>query len=146
MVLEKCKAENLVLNWENCHFMVCEGIVLGHRVSEEGLEVDKAKISTIENLAPLMNVKGVRSFLCHASFYRRFIKDFSKIVRPLCRLLEKDAAFVFDEACLDAFIEIKKRLITAPIASDWNVPFEIMCDASDFAIGAVLGQRHEKIV
>ena len=68
-------------------------------------------------------------------------------MRPLCRLVEKDAAFVFNEACLDAFIEIKKRLIAAPImvSSDWNIPFEIICDASDFAVGAILGQRHEKI-
>ena len=69
-VLKRCKAENLVLNWEKCHFMVCEGIVIGHRVSKEGLEVDKAKISTIENLAPPTNVKGVRSFLGYAGFYR----------------------------------------------------------------------------
>ena len=127
--------------------MVCEGIMLGHRVSKEGLEIHKAKISTIENLAPPLKVKGVSSFLGHAGFYRRFIKGFSKIVRPLCRLLEKDAAFVFDEACLDAFIEIKKRLILflIMIAPDWNIPFEIMCDANDFAIGVVLGQHHENI-
>ena len=94
-----------------------------------------------------MNAKGVRSFLGNAGFCRRFIKEFSKIVRPLCRLLEKDATFVFDEACLDAFIEIKKRLIAAPImvAPDWNAPFEIMCDANDFAIGSFLGQHHENI-
>ena len=72
--------------------------------------------------------------------------DFSKIVRPLCRLLEKDATFVFDEVCLDAFMELKKRLISAPImiVLDWNLPFEIMCDTSDFSITAILGQRHEK--
>ena len=94
-----------------------------------------------------MNVKGVRSFLGHAGFYRRFIKEFSKIMRQLFRLLEKDATFVFDEACLDAFIEIKKRLILAPImiTSDWHIPFEIICDVSNFDIGAVLEQRHEKI-
>ena len=94
-----------------------------------------------------MNVKGVMSFLVHAGFYRRFIKDFSKIVRPLCRVLEKDETFVFDEASLDALIEIKKRLISAPIMITpyWNIPFEIMCDSSDFAIKAILGQRHEKI-
>ena len=95
--------------------MVCEGIVFGHRVCKEGLEVDKSKISTIENLAPPMNVKWERSFLGHAGFYRRFIKDFSKIVRPLCILLEKDATFVFDGVCLDAFMKIKERLISAPI-------------------------------
>ena len=147
MVLDRCKVENLVLNWEKCHFIVCEGIVLGHRVSKEGLEVNKVKISTIENLTPLMNVKGVRSFLSHDRFYRRIIKDFSKIVRPSCRLLEKDTTFVFDKAYRHAFIEIKKRLISTSIiiAPDWNIPFDIMCDASDFAIGVVMEQRHEKM-
>ena len=76
IVLERCRDKNFVLNWEKCHFMVHEGIVLGHRISKEGLEVDKAKISAIENLVPPMNVKGIRSFLDHAGFYRWFIKDF----------------------------------------------------------------------
>ena len=106
-----------------------------------------AKISTIENLVPPMNVRGVRSFLGHVGFYRMFIKDFSKIVRPLCRLLEKDATFVFDEACLGSFMEIKKRLISALIMSspNWSLPFEIMCDTNDCTIRAVLVQHHDKI-
>ena len=79
--------------------MVCESIVLGHRVSKEGLEVDKAKISVIENIVPSMNVKRVGSFLGHAGFYQRFIRDFSKIARPLCQLLEKDTSFVLDDSC-----------------------------------------------
>jgi hypothetical protein len=79
-------------------------------------------------------------------FYRRFIKDFSKILKPLTNLLQKDVPFVFDDDCKEAFETLKKALTTAPIAqpSDWNLPFEIMCDASDFAIGAVLGQRVDK--
>ena len=99
-ILERCKANNLVLNWEKCHFMVCKGIILGHRVSKEELEDDKEKIFTIENLALPMNVKGARSFLGHAGFYRRLIKDFSKIVKPLCRLLEKEAPFLSDKLSL----------------------------------------------
>ena len=84
-----------------------------------------------------MNVGGIRNFLVHKGFYRRFIKDFSQIVIPLCRLLHKDATFVFDKACLDAFIEIKKSLISTAImiALDWNLPFEIIFDASDFLLG-----------
>ena len=96
---------------------------------------------------PPTTVKGIRSFLGHAGFYRRFIRDFSKIARPLCRLLEKDNKFNFDESCQKAFEEIKFTLVEAPIMAkpDWNREFEIMCDASDFAMGAVLGQKDEKV-
>ena len=75
-VLQWCEEKHLVLNWEKCHFMVQEGIVLGHKVSARGIEVDKAKIEVIEQLPPPTNVKGIRRFLGHAGFYRRFIKDF----------------------------------------------------------------------
>ncbi|KAJ9548124.1 hypothetical protein OSB04_020667 [Centaurea solstitialis] len=128
---------------EKCHFMVREGIVLGHKISKDGLEVDKAKIDTISKLPPPTNIKGVRSFLGHAGFYRRFIQDFSKISRPLTKLLEKDAPFIFDEKCISAFETLKRHLTNAPIMvpPDWDQPFEIMCDASDYAVGAVLGQR-----
>ena len=123
--------------------MVQEGIVLGHRVSSNGIEVDRARIATIEKLPPPKNVKGIRSFLGHAGFYRRFIKDFSKLSKPLCNLLEKNSAFDFDDICLQAFNAIKEKLISAPVMTvpDWSQPFEVMCDASDFAIGAVLGQK-----
>nr|GEZ37890.1 reverse transcriptase [Tanacetum cinerariifolium] len=86
------------------------------------------------------------SFLGHAGFYRRFIQDFSKISRPMTHLLEKNTLFVFSEDCIQAFQTFKKKLTEAPIliASNWDLPFELMCDASDFAIGAVLGKRHEK--
>ena len=127
--------------------MVQEGIVLGHRISQKGIEVDKAKIETIEKLPPPTSVKGIRSFLGHAGFYRRFIKDFSKIAKPLCNLLEKDVPFNFTKECHKAFEILKQKLVSAPIivAPDWTLPFEVMCDASDFAVGAVLGQRKAKI-
>ena len=146
-VLQRCKDKQLALNWEKCHFMVTEGIVLGHKISATGLEVDQSKVSIIKTLAPPTTVKGIRSFLGHAGFYRRFIKDFSKIARPLCRLLEKETKFNFDDSCKAAFEEIKLRLVQAPIiaAPEWDQGFEIMYDASDFAMGAVLGQRKEKI-
>ena len=146
-VLQRCKDKQLALNWEKCHFMVTEGIVLGHKISATGLEVDQSKVSIIKTLAPPTIVKGIRSFLGHAGFYRRFIKDFSKVARPLCRLLEKDTKFNFDDSFQAAFEEIKIRLVQAPImaAPEWDQGFEIMCDASDFVMGAVLGQRNEKI-
>ena len=146
-VLQRCKDKQLALNWEKCHFIVTEGIVLGHKISATGLEVDQSKISIIKTLAPPITVKGIRSFLGHAGFYWRFIKDFSKIARPLCKLLEKDTRFNFDDSCKAAFEEIKSRLVQAPImaAPEWDRGFEVMCDASDFAMGAVLGKRKEKI-
>ncbi|KAJ9546801.1 hypothetical protein OSB04_019344 [Centaurea solstitialis] len=121
-----------------------EGIVLGHKISKDGFEVDKAKIDTISKLPPPTNIKGVRSFLGHAGFYRRFIQDFSKISRPLTKLLEKDAPFIFDEKCISAFETLKRHLTNAPIMvpPDWDQPFEIMCDASDYVVGAVLGQLY----
>jgi hypothetical protein len=147
MALQRCVEFNLVLNWEKCHFMVKEGIVLGHKISEKGIEVDRAKIEVIEKLPPPISVKGVRSFLGHAGFYRRFIKDFSKISSPLCKLLEKDAKFDFNDDCLKAFECLKEKLVEAPImvTPDWTLPFEVMCDASGVAVGAVLGQRKEKL-
>jgi len=146
-VLKRCRETNLVLNWEKCHFMVTEGIVLGHKISSRGIEVDKAKIDVIGKLSPPVNVKGVRSFLGHVGFYRRFIKDFSKIAKPLSNLLNKDKSFLFDDECLNAFETLKERLTSAPIitAPNWNFNFELMCDASDYAVGAVLGQRKNKI-
>ncbi|GJZ79646.1 reverse transcriptase domain-containing protein [Tanacetum coccineum] len=107
-MLKRCEDTNLVLNWEKCHFMCREGIVLGHKISKSGIEVDHAKVDVIAKLPHPTTVKGVRSFLGHA--------------------------------------DIKKKLTEAPIlvVPDWNLPFELMCDASDFAIGAVLGQRKMK--
>ncbi|GKC94981.1 reverse transcriptase domain-containing protein, partial [Tanacetum coccineum] len=145
-MLQRCEDTNLCLNWEKSHFMVKEGIVLGHKISKNGIEVDKAKVDVIAKLPHPTTVKGVRSFLGHAGFYRRFIKDFSKISRPMTHLLEKNTLFIFSNKCIQAFNTLKKKLNEAPIliAQDWDLPFELMCDASDFAIGAVLGQRHEK--
>ncbi|RVW56356.1 Retrovirus-related Pol polyprotein from transposon opus [Vitis vinifera] len=105
-VLNRCVEKDLVLNWEKRHFMVQQGSVLGHIISEKCIEVDKAKVELIVKLPSPTTIKGVRQFLGHAGFYRRFIKDFSKLSKPLCELL-------------------------------------VMCDASDFAIGAILGQRED---
>jgi hypothetical protein len=115
LVLVRCKEKNLVLNWEKCHFMVQQGIVLGHVISRQGIEVDKAKVDLISNLPPPRMVKEVRSFLGHAGFYRRFIQDFSKIAWPLCKLLVNEAPFIFDEDCKKAFGAMKAILTSTPI-------------------------------
>ncbi|XP_059277532.1 uncharacterized protein LOC132031565 [Lycium ferocissimum] len=138
---KRCEETNLVLNWEKGHFTVNEGIVLSHKISEKGIEVDQAKINVISKLPQPIFLKGVRSFLGHASFYRHFIKNFSKVANPMCKLLEKEAKFVFDEKYRKEFDELKERLTSAPIivSPDWSLPFELMCDSSGFAIGVVLG-------
>ncbi|GKE98561.1 reverse transcriptase domain-containing protein [Tanacetum coccineum] len=145
-MLQRCKDTNLCLNWEKSHFRVKEGIVLCHKISKNGTEVDKAKVDVIAKLPHPTTVMGVRSFLSHAGFYRRFIKDFSKISRPMTHLLEKNTSFIFSDDCIQAFNTLKKKLTEAPIliALNWDLPFELMYDASDFVTGAVLGQRHEK--
>ncbi|GKC70835.1 reverse transcriptase domain-containing protein [Tanacetum coccineum] len=133
-MLKWCEDTNLVLNWEKCHFMVKEGIVLGHKISKSGIEVDRAKVDVIAKLPHPTSVKGIRSFLGHVGFYRRFIQDFSKIARPMTYLLEKETPFIFLKECIEAFNILKKTLTEAPIlvAPDWDLPFEIMCDASDY--------------
>nr|GEZ53343.1 reverse transcriptase domain-containing protein [Tanacetum cinerariifolium] len=122
------------------------GIVLGNKISGKGIKIDKAKIDVIAKLPCPTNVKGVRSFLGHAGFYRRFIKDFSMISKPMTQFLMKDAKFDFFDDCKKVFNNLKEKLTTAPImiSPDWNVPFELMCGASDFTVGAVLGQRINK--
>ncbi|GJU39435.1 reverse transcriptase domain-containing protein [Tanacetum coccineum] len=113
-MLKRCEDTNLVQNWEKCHFMCKERIVLGHKISKSEIEVDQAKVDVIAKLPHPTTVKGVRSFL--------------------------DAPFVFSQDCIDAFETLKKKLTEAPIlvVPDWNLPFELMCDASDFAIGACI--------
>nr|GEV30913.1 hypothetical protein [Tanacetum cinerariifolium] len=108
----------------------------GHKISKSGIKVDSAKVDVIAKLPHPTTVKGVRIFLGHASFYRRFIQDFSKIARPMTHLLEKETPFVFSKDCIDAFETLKKKLNEAPIlvVLYWNLPYELMCDAIDFAI------------
>ncbi|GJV44224.1 reverse transcriptase domain-containing protein [Tanacetum coccineum] len=120
-MLQRCEDTNLMLNWEKCHFMVKEGIVLGHKISKTGIEVDKAKVDVI---------------------------DFSKIDRPMTHLLEKETPFIFSKECIEAFETLKLKLTQALIlvAPNWDLPFEIMCNASDFAVGAVLGQQFDVVI
>nr|GEX66146.1 reverse transcriptase domain-containing protein [Tanacetum cinerariifolium] len=124
----------------------CPYGTFGYKISKSGIEVDRVKVDVIAKLHHPTTVKGVRSFLGHAGFYQRFIQYFSKIARPMTHLLEKETPFVFSKDYVDAFDTLKKKVTEAPIlvVPDWNLPFELMCDASDFAIGAVLGQRKTK--
>jgi len=126
---------------ESCAQLGKNVIVLGHIVSSKGIEVDKSKIELIANLPTPKSVKDIISFLGHAGFYRRFIKDFSVISKPLCNLLKKKNVFEWTEQCEKAFVKLKNLLTSAPVIQppDWSLPFEIMCDASDYVIGAVLG-------
>ena len=119
-MLQCYEDENLVLNWEKYHFVVKEGIVLGHKVSGARLEDDNTKIDMISKLPPPTKVKGIRCFLGHAGFYRRFIKDFSKIACPLTKLLEKDIRFEFNDKCHKAFETIKEKLTCTPIITSLN--------------------------
>ena len=145
-ILEVCVRKRLVLCWEKSHFMVQEGVVLGHIVSSKGLEMDKANIEVIQNLLLPGTVRDLRSFLGHVGFYRRFIQDFTKVSKPLTTLLCKDKDFILDEEGKRAFTMLKQALIEAPIlqSPNWDLPFEIMCNALDYAVGVVLGQQLDK--
>nr|GEX72610.1 reverse transcriptase domain-containing protein [Tanacetum cinerariifolium] len=128
-----------------CTRHVPKGIVLDHKISKNGIEVDKTKDDVIAKLPHPTTVKGIHSFLGHAGFYRHFIQDFSKIARPMTRLLEKDTLFFFSKECVEAFQTLKIKLTKASIlvAPDWDLPFELTCDASDFAIAiSCLIQKH----
>ncbi|KAL1540749.1 hypothetical protein AAHA92_25059 [Salvia divinorum] len=145
VVLERCREKNSILNFEKCHFMVPKGIVLGHIVLERDIQVDQTKVEVISKLPYTTNQKDIHGFLGHAGFYRRFIKDFAKVAQQLTRLLQNDVEFIFDDTCKAAFQLLKDKLVSAPIirVPNWDLPFEVMCDASDYAVGAVLEQRIE---
>ncbi|CAN6455646.1 unnamed protein product [Victoria cruziana] len=132
-VLTRCEETNLVFLWKKSHFMVQEEIVLVHIVSERGIEVDKAKVEMIAKLALPTCVREVKFFWD--------MQDFSKISRPICDLLAKDLTFLFSKECMTSFEKLKEALSSVPIlrAPDWNLPFEIMCDASDYVISVIIG-------
>ena len=145
-ILDVCVKKRLVLSWEKSHFMVREGTVLGHLVSSKGLEVDKTKVEVIQDLALPTSIRELRSFLGHVGFYRRFIQDFAKVSKPLTSLLCQEKDFIIEEKGKHAFMQLKQALVEAPIlqSRNWDFPFDIMCDASDFAVGAILGQQIDK--
>jgi hypothetical protein len=146
-VLKRCIQAHLSLSTEKCHMMMSEGIVLGHFISSQGIQVDPSKIQVIKNLPIPKTQTEVRSFLGHAGYYRRFINFFSKIASPLFVLLMKNVEFKWTNSCQEAFNTLKHQLSTAPIlrGPDWTLPFHISSDASDTAIGAVLGQEENHL-
>ena len=109
--------------------------------------MDPVKIEGVLNWPEPSNVTDVQSFIGFVNFYRRFIKGFSQVASPLSHLLQKEAEFDFSSACKEAFVELKSRLISPPIlvAPNWELPFELSCDASNEALGAMLGQRHDSL-
>ncbi|GKA21080.1 reverse transcriptase domain-containing protein [Tanacetum coccineum] len=109
-MLKRYEDTNLVLNWEKCHFMRREGIMLGHKISKFGIEVDRAKVDVIAKLPHPTTVKGWLVVFVGHCLYRRFIQDFLKIARPMTHLLEKETPFVFSNKCIDAFETLKKKL------------------------------------
>ena len=142
-VLIQCKEHNLTLNSEKCFMLMQEGVVLGHFISAERIQVDPTKIEVILTLPIPTKPKDVRSFLVHARYYRHFIKYFSKIASPLYTLLTKEAKFIWTPECNEAVLQLKKILTIAPILQgpNWNLPFHIYIDTSDYAIGTVLGKN-----
>jgi hypothetical protein len=126
--------------------MVTNGIVLGHIVSSKRIEVDKSKIELIVNLPTPKSIKDVRSFLRHAGFYGRFIKDFSVIFKLLSNLLTKDNIFKWTKDCEKAFVKLKNLLTSTPVIQppNWSLPFEIIYDAGDYVVSVVLEQRKDK--
>lgn len=146
-VLTKCIEMNLSLSPEKCEFLMTEGTVLGHTISCQGLQVDPNKIALIKKVPPPQKLRDVRSFLGLAGYYRRFIKDFSKLASPLFGLLAKDVEFKWTDDCQRALNELKDKLVSAPIlrGPNWALPFHIHTDASNKAIGAALGQIEKKL-
>ena len=146
-VLKRCINTNVSLSHEKCHMLMTEGIVLGHLISSKGIEVDPKKIQIIQDLPTPSTQKDVRSFLGHARYYRRFIQNFSKIASPLFALLAKDVVFTWTPECQEAFKTIKNKLVTTPVlrGPNWGLPFHIHTDASDFSMGAVIGQKEDNL-
>ena len=146
-ILAKGIEMNLSLSPDKCEFLMTEGTVIGHTISQQGLQVDPNKIAIIQRVPPPQKVRDVQSFLGLAGYYRRFIKDFSKLASPLFGLLGKDAEFIWTDNCHKALDALKGKMVTAPIlrGPNWALPFHIHTDALNKAIGAALGQVEEKL-
>lgn len=150
-VFSRLKHAGLTLNKEKCQFCRTELRYLGYVVDKNGLHVDPEKVNAILRIPTPTKVSEVRSIVGTASWYRRFIPNFSSIVSPLTELTKKNVKFHWSERQEEAFRTVKEHLISAPVLScpDFNLPFCIQTDASGYGIGAVLCQKHpegEKVV
>jgi hypothetical protein len=147
LVLQKLHCNQLYTKFSKCDFWLKEVTFLGHIITDEGIKVDPSKISEILNWKQPTDVSKIRSFLGLAGYYRRFIKGFSKIVKPLTSLLEKGKEFKWDEACQKCFEELKEKLTTAPVLvmSDIHKGFDVYFDASHLGLGFVLMQEGKVI-
>jgi hypothetical protein len=142
MVLEKLRSNQLYAKLSKCEFWLTKVAFLGHVISARGISVDPSKVKDLLNWMPPMNASEIQSFLGLAGYYHWFIKDFSKIAKPMTRLLEKNKGFDWTEECQTSFEELKKRLTSAPvlILLDITKKFDIYCDASRHRLGCVLMQ------
>ncbi len=141
-VFDRLKDSGLKVKPSKCSFCVQEVLFLGHKVSEKGISANPAKIAAVQGWPVPTNLKEVRSFVGLASYYRKFIKSFSTMARPLTRLMEKNAVFKWTEDCQEAFTILKVALTTSPILSfpQFELPFILDTDASDFGLGYILSQ------
>jgi hypothetical protein len=126
-----------------CEFWLSEVLFLGHVITDGGTAVDPGKVRDVLKWEPPTIVLEIQSFLGLEGYYRRFIEGFSKIVKPLTSLLEKEKKFIWSEACQNSFDELRKRLTTAPvlIMPDIHKSFDIYYDASKQGLGCVLMQE-----
>ncbi|WVZ53404.1 hypothetical protein U9M48_004350 [Paspalum notatum var. saurae] len=147
LVLQKLREHKLYAKFSKCDFWIEEVKFLGHVISNGGIAIDQSKVSEVQNWKIPEDVKGIRSFLGLAGYYRRFIEGFSRIAKPMTALLEKNIIFQWTSACQKAFEELKKRLTTAPVLtfSDMHKPFSVYCDASRLGLGYVLMQEGKVI-
>jgi hypothetical protein len=142
LVLQKLRDHKLCAKLSKCEFWLKQVAFLGHVVSKGGISVDPSKVQDVLSWKTPTSVSDIRSFLGLVGYYRRFIKGFSRISKPMTELLEKDKDFKWTSACESGFQELKKRLTTAPVLvmSNMDKPFSIYCDASGQGLGCVLIQ------
>ena len=145
LVLKKLREHRLYAKFSKCEFWLSEVTYLGHVISGKGIAVNPERVQVILDWTLPETVKQVRSFLGLASYCRRFIENFSKVVKPLTELLKKDKKFEWSPQCEHSFQELKRRLTSAPILvpPDFTKDFVIYCDASRQGLGCILMQdRH----